>query len=149
MFSNPQGFNAFYNWPLNHANPAAGANFTYSVPDRTSLELISLDFNFAADANVANRYLIVSITYSGWTLFRSRPSSAFTAGTNNDISVGAGFCPPSSGGTTLANQLSWPVGLVAPPNAIYSIAFLNIQVGDQISLVRTLFHRRLTPAQIA
>jgi hypothetical protein len=149
MFTNPQGLNDFYNYPLNHTNPGAGANFSYTVPDRTSLELISLDFNFTADANVANRYLIVSVTYSGWTLFRSRGSVAYTAGTSNDISVGAGFCPPASGGSSLANQLSWPVGLVAPPNAIYSIAFLNIQAGDQISLVRTLFHRRLTPAQIA
>lgn len=44
------------------ANPAAGAEFTYTVPAGLRLKVLGLAFLFTSDANVANRQIQILVT---------------------------------------------------------------------------------------
>lgn len=55
MFITPRNPENFTFETAGQANPAAGANFIWTVPTNTLIQVISVRFNLTTDATVANR----------------------------------------------------------------------------------------------
>jgi len=113
-------------------NPAAGAEFSLTVDGRGGLLIRSLRFLFTADANVATRAVLLTVTNGSREWYRSRASGSVTAG----LAVTHGAYEGASGGAagTTHNPFDFPAnGLWVPRGHTLATVTNNIQVGDQIS----------------
>lgn len=62
-------------------DPAAGALWTWTVPNFVKVEILNVRFLYAADANVANRYVGLEFRRAGGAIFyRTQATVAQTAG---------------------------------------------------------------------
>ena len=117
------------------ANPAAGANFLVSFDTDTIIKILSVNFTVVADANAANRVPLVFA--SAGAVFWSQAMGPVLPTANDTLRFS--FIP---GGTTVdhATAEGFVQGALAHPFIIplggfLNISLINIQVGDQISLI--------------
>jgi hypothetical protein len=118
------------------ANPAAGANFSFTVPtDFPKYQLIGLYYKFVADVNVANRVPLLLITDGTIALYKLTTSGTWTANSTSEFSMGIGFSQTGSG--LVQNYI--PNNNILLPNFAINSAISGIQIGDQISLLHISF----------
>jgi hypothetical protein len=130
---NPFNSNVFDVVTLNPANPGAGANLAYNCPDNCRLEILSCNFLFTADANVANRYITLSCTDATAIWGVSRSQVPHTAGLSWNYFFETGLIDEIdlSAGSILIEPLAYQVFLDV--GTFFTLNVTNIQVGDALS----------------
>lgn len=116
-------------------NPAAGAAFTYTVPDYTRLFIQSIRFDLVTDGNAATRSArILVVDSSSNDLFRAISNVSHTLSTTKSYYFGAAYPIRDN---TLASQVIEPLPFIDIVKGMkLSISPNNMQVGDQISAIR-------------
>ena len=142
---NPHDLNVFWNQPLAHANPAAGANFSYIIPTGQQTVMISFLVSFQADGNAANRIFTLGITDGVNAKYKVIVRDPLTAGQSATMSFGAGLGAPSYAAGVFPAVQSWPVGYMIPAGQRIEFTAAGIQVGDQMSGIVTTFHNFVDP----
>ena len=120
------------------ADPAAGADFSYTVPTTsTPQKLIAASYTLTTDANVANRLARVRVKRGSNTILMAAASSvqAADAVASNfwQYNVAVNVVASTSRVQVLPDQIT-----LFPGDVIDSF-LLNKQVGDQITLVTFVF----------
>ena len=116
------------------ANPAAGADFSYTVPAGKRGRLTLLTAELQNDANVANRTVRLSITDAAGHAVLKYPAAANfsnqTAGILSTYEWGVGL--PASDGADQVDR-SGPLAdyLELPAGTVIATTTTNKQVGDQ------------------
>lgn len=129
-----------------HTSPAAGADFSFPVGGSFYVRLVSVFCRLVADANVANREVVVSYETGESTRYGLAGSTVtVTAGTTKDFYFGA-FLSESIA-TSDATALIPLSPILLPPGHQFKIHVVNIQVGDQLSRIRTVWERFYTTGQ--
>lgn len=126
------------------ANPAAGADFVYSPPLYTFAKVEAISYTLVTDANVANRYPGIQISYPpGYTIYHT-PGTVITAGLTSIITLWVGGPQTPS---FVANRYtgSLPDNLWLEQGVTLSSEIRQIQVGDAITNVRLLLRRWADP----
>ncbi|MHB1433999.1 MAG: hypothetical protein ACYCVZ_18030, partial [Streptosporangiaceae bacterium] len=114
------------------ASPAAGANYTYTMPVAGKLQAIT--WTFTTDAVVATRYQDLVIADSGGnTLWQQSASGSIAASQVSYVALGAGFGTLKQQGAGLS-QTGLPDLDLAEGDTI-TISVQNIDAGDQISAI--------------
>lgn len=118
---------------LQVTNPAAGADWTFTVPNQSRMRVTSFNANFTASAAVANRQVTVSVDDGANIYWQHDVAVNITAGQAGSI-FGTG-----TNATTGANPLL--LSVVLPPNLNLPAGHrirsntVNIQAGDQWSAI--------------
>ncbi len=114
--------------------PAAGAEFTQTVPTNARWRLHTIRALFTASATVANRTTVIRIT-DGVNLIASIAQGVtFTANQQAAQSWVGGYSLRDSAAGEYVNPLAFPVDLL--PGWIVGSATLGLQAGDQWSQLR-------------
>lgn len=137
-----------YSQPLKHgeiiqvvpADPAAGADLSYLLPNNYTYRILNLSFTYVCDGNAANRYFTLTITNAGvralWTV-NNVPS---TLGQTSIVNI-AEWAEPATATAVGVRLVPLPRELIIPGNYTLATAINGIQVGDQISLVSIWLQR--------
>lgn len=127
------------------ANPGAGGNFSYIVPPRFAIEILSCTFTLTTDANVANRNVTVSIfAPAGPSTYRCSPVFVQLATTTRTY-VASHQHSPNTIIYPLALQLPIPSRYILYPNWEFATLVDGVQVGDQISGIAIAYMRHALP----
>lgn len=125
----------FLSTTVQQANPAAGANFTWTVPSGVRVLPVSVVFQITTDANAANR--TVNLDYNnGVVVFAVATTQVnITAGLTRQMrfSVGLGNCFQESASGNLHGPLNPQLFLY--PTQTLSSNVRSIQAGDQLSSI--------------
>jgi hypothetical protein len=123
------------------SKPAAGANFTFTCQPYDRWRLIAARFTLTTDANVADRYPTIEyLGVNNLTFMTDGPPVAVTA--NSTSQVFAGSLHRSVSEWNNASDVFFPLsGLWLESGSKIQIAIANIQVADQIDLIRLTFDR--------
>jgi len=118
---------------FSQANPAAASDFIFAVPARRRLQILSISFILANDANAANRNVGLIFDDSALVFDRCGLTPNFTA--NETITFqfykGAGTEIIEAGGGRIWAPLNGELYLVTGDSIRSQVT--NMQVGDQIS----------------
>lgn len=119
------------------SNPAAGADFSYTVPTGSRWKLISASYTLTTDANVANRLARIRVKRGTPVILMAAASAVQAAGAaaTNYFQLGAVVNVVAS--TSQIQVLSQYPTLVA--GDVIDSFLLNKQAGDQISAVTLVF----------
>lgn len=112
--------------------PAAGANFTTTVPGGRAWVVKAINFTLTTDATVANRGPLVRVSSEGRTVVEVAAEAAVTASSTAVITFGDGLGTESLLGTQTAPFIR--DCLVLPGDTIAS-AVVAIQLGDTLTAV--------------
>jgi len=125
------------------ASPAAGANFSMTVPTNTMWHLMALQFTLTASAAVANRFFEVTFDNGVSTFLTVANSGALTASQVGVGVVSDGAALAGAGALVFQLNVSPTMRLMAG----YRIqsAIQNLQAADQISAVVGLVEEWLLP----
>lgn len=128
------------------ANPAAGAEFLYTIPALRTVILLQAYWVLTCDANVANRVPSIVLTDGTDTIWHNHTATPVTAGQVALIGHSAGIMgweSPNAGGSINLGPLPLPCFL----NPGFTIGSDNdsIQVGDQISAIRLTMLTEIIP----
>lgn len=125
------------------ADPAAGANVDYQIPDYTELKIISLSVQMLSDANVASRQFAYRVSLPPAATHNFKVNVTQNNGANyNYIGFLAAYDVP--GTTANSRNVSIPE-IILYPGCTLSAVLFNIQVGDQFSDFSILALRRTIP----
>jgi len=119
---------------LSPANPAAGADLNYGIPNNFLLEIISIRFLFTADATVANRQVLLQITDGTTPIFSFATSYDSSASTTFIYYFSATGSTPTQKGDDKTETL--PPNLLLPSTFEINTKINSLQAADQISAVR-------------
>lgn len=122
------------------ANPAAGADLSFTIPLPSLFHLLSLKFTFTTDVNVANRIVSLIFDDGGVSFYQIFCPANHAAGLTYFYEFSRNFL-------SFYNQsnhyyVSIP-DFFLPGNYRILTSITNIQVGDQISSIGILFERFL------
>jgi hypothetical protein len=113
-------------------NPAAGANFGVTVPAGENWQILSVAAKLVADANIANRNVILRLTTAG-----GRPMGYTTWGFAQTAGLTIRYLFQLQGQTLTVPtdaRVFYPLPVLwCPPSSLFEIAVIGIQVGDQFS----------------
>lgn len=126
------------------ADPSAGADFSYTLPDGYNYEVRSIAYQLVTSAAAANRNPGVKVTDgSDVELGRSFTTGATTATKTSQQNADIGFVGGGNSITDVAHIYSVPFGASRLPAGwkIKSVVN-NIQAADQISNVRLTLVKR-------
>lgn len=121
-------------------NPAAGANFAYTVDGRYVERLLSVRFTLVTSAVVANRFPVMRLSdVTGRVVAGVWAGGTIPASTTQIQTLAREFSLQSNyGGTEVFGPLpDW----ITPPGYTWQSFVQNIDVGDQISAVTLLVNR--------
>lgn len=115
------------------ANPAAGANQSFTVDSRNWLRVLGARATLTTDANAANRLLSLDyITGRTQTYLRNQPPVVITAGTTNQAFEWKEQLTGSEWNTN--TPVHTPVSSIfLAPGTVIQFTVTNVQVGDQLS----------------
>ena len=119
------------------ANPAAGADWSYTVPAGYSLQWESLRLTLTTDATVANRMVRIKIT-RGSTIIGSFMASAVTAA-NIILTITFEKGIPVNTVSTTSTLGVMPTLPPLLPGDVIATFILNLQPGDAITIIVPLF----------
>ncbi len=125
------------------SNPAAGADFSYTIPDYTQLELLYVSYLLTADATVTNRR--PGILFSDGTT-SLKPYYSTTQITANQARTLSFFLFGHTNTSSFSNNIytSLPYTLLLSGWTIESTTN-TIQAGDQISAIQLYVRQRAYP----
>lgn len=114
------------------ANPAAGANLSFTVPDNRVLHIRAIAMQFVTDANAANRYITVEITHPGAGPIVTGSRVAHIASRDRQYTFAPGLTLPD---LNVQDKFLGPLPVDTWVQEGNTIATLieGIQVGDQLS----------------
>lgn len=118
-------------------NPAAGANFSYTLAAGKIYKLLSCHFRFVTDATVINRNVALHVSTPGGVAIEILPVGTHGASATYDYTFAPGLTPLSD---ITGNRRCAPVPLdywIESAGAISS-QVANIQAADQISSVHLI-----------
>lgn len=119
---------------INVPNPAAGADWIFTVPVSERLRIVSFRGVLTTSATVANRQVAVFVTDSVNTTWITSAPTNIPAATLAQIS-GTGTSAPLGVITTLIN-ITLPPVLILPPGFTIATLTTGIQAGDQWSSIQ-------------
>lgn len=127
------------------AVPAAGAEVSETVPAGARWELLALRLKLTADANVANRSVVLLIDDGTLVYAHTAANLTITAGLVGTMAWFQGPMTPFAGliGAAVAGL---PVGLPLGAGHRIRTSTTAIQVGDQYSIVQYLVRERIEGA---
>lgn len=119
--------------------PAAGANFVSPGINGLRILLLSVDFDFTTDANVANRYITLSHVKSGYETLLCPNTTAHIASLTNSYH----YWPSNRSNVTFGSLARFLIALAPdfyldPLDSLH-ITVLNIQAGDTFSDINIRF----------
>jgi len=126
---------------IDMAQPAAGANASFTVNGQDWLRILAATATVTTDANVANRYVSLDyIAARGVTYLRNAPSLVLTAGTTGQVFQWDRQQTVSEWNTN--TPIDVPLADI-PLSAGWVVQFTidNKQVGDQLSAIHLLVER--------
>jgi len=136
--------NLFGVYILGIANPAAGTNFTYSVPDNHRTKIALITYTFVTDANVAQRYHTLTHVRAAAPLRISSDQVGVSASKTQNVMI-----MPGAAQLNIADSPYPLFPIIDSPcfleNDTINSDIINIQVGDQISDVRMFLHLQIYP----
>lgn len=123
------------------SKPAAGANFNFVCQPYDRWRLIACRFTLTTDANVADRYPTIEyLGVNNLPFMTDGPPVAVTASSTGQVFAGSLHRSVSEWNN--ASDVFFPLsGLWLETGATIRIAIANIQVADQIDLIRLTFDR--------
>jgi hypothetical protein len=114
------------------ADPAAGTNWSYLLPNNYTYQVEYIRYRLATDATAANRVHAISFTDIGNLYLQATPNLAQTA--SQTIDVTWSNSPTNSlNATNGLGNLTMPTTPILPGNHTIRSAILNLQATDQIS----------------
>lgn len=133
--------NTFSNDTIALGDPAVATNWTYTVPIRLRVLLVSAKFTFSTDANVADRTIRINIQEGAHRLITTFVSQGIAANLirNFNFFIGAPTSIAVAAGEDYIAPL--PQKLYLGPGSIISSDIRAIQAADQLSTVIMRFHR--------
>lgn len=117
-------------------NPAAGADFSVTVPNNRRWQLIAIRGALTASAAVANRFPAIVLDDGANQVFLSRINVATTAGQSNGFTWAPTVQPYTDTQSNFLLPLPSPVFLASGYHVKSST--LNLQAGDQWSNIQLL-----------
>lgn len=127
--------------------PAAGANMSVQLAGQYRHHILTVNMILTTDANVANRFVSLSVTQSANRLYRQFCSLAIAAGTTQQIifNVGTGTSQQVGAQNLQLEPLNpW---FIVEPAWSFEITVDNIQVGDQLSAILVTYGRWNRPGE--
>jgi hypothetical protein len=118
-------------------NPAAGAAFQIVVPIGYRFKIVSLFLRFVTDANVADRFIVITVSTPSGVVFRFTHSAPIVAGETRFLTLAPGVAPLTWSGTIMTSLAAFPTDLTLEEGSIIDVTVTGIQVGDQFSQVNT------------
>lgn len=115
------------------ANPAAGTDFTLTVPANTRWRIKSFDATLTTSAAVANRNVQIAIDDGANSVWAHDVAATIAASTSNTI-VGTGTNAPTGVVTTIQSVVI-PPDLIIPAGFRIRSATINLQAADQWSSI--------------
>lgn len=119
------------------SNPAAGADFSYTVPTGSFYRLIAVNYTLTTDANVANRLGRVRVKRGTPTIAVAAGAAVVAAGSTRVYFWNLGTVANTVTATSDISPLVGFPTLVA--GDVIDSFLLNKQVGDQLSTVTLVF----------
>lgn len=118
--------------------PAPGQNAILVVPQGYRLQIRSLYAQIVTDANVADRFLFLSIQAANGILYYYSPPFAITASETRYLTLAPSLTLISHSITNMTAV--WPLPLDYPleEGVILTLGLANIQVGDQLSTINMM-----------
>jgi len=129
-----------------HTSPAAGADFTYSLPGDFYVRLIALHCKFVADANAASREVVVSFEDAGGLRFALAGINTTVTATNTAYYEFGAFQPEAVATVDSSALVPLPPIILAPTQQ-FKVHVVNIQATDALSEIRTIWERFYTTGQ--
>lgn len=127
-------------WIAYPANPAAGANFTYTLPTPYHYKLDAVRFKIVTDANAANRQVMLHMYTVGAPSIYYSSTILVAENLTRYYSLWAGLNTIDRG-TFSQNVCSLPPQMYLRENCIIASDIKNIQVGDLITEIQLHFRR--------
>lgn len=118
-------------------NPAAGTAFSIVVPQGYRFNLVALYLQFVTDANVANRFITVTVTTPSGTIFTYSHTTPIVAGETRTLCIGSGIANLTWTATLMNATAPFPPALTLEEGCAITITVAGIQVGDQFSLINS------------
>lgn len=125
------------------ANPAAGADFSYTVETGARLELINVSFTLVTDGTAGNRVAQVKLTNAGGNIMHF-----VTSGTNHAASLTKAYYFGATGPATVNNPITVMVmselnRVVMDAGDIVASLIDTIKATDQLSAIVLTFNQYL------
>lgn len=116
------------------ANPAAGADWVWTVPSSTAWQIQSIRAQLVTSAAVANRTPVLRVTDTAGNIVLDAPATAAQAASATVVYEWVAGVPDQAltGGDL---QLELPTGLTLEANWTVQTVTAGIQAGDQWSLI--------------
>lgn len=122
------------------AQPAAGANYTLSIPGQFATRLLAVTFRLVCDANAANR--VVTVDYldgAGNTYASAGAAAVITAGQTQDY---FGSLDHGTSEWNTNTPVFFPlIDALLMPGRQLQITVANKQAGDQLSRIFKIWER--------
>lgn len=136
MFRTPPELGDFLIVPV--TAPAAGANFSYTLPSGYKYKLDCVEFTLTTDANAANRTIMISINAVASRTSIYSCTSLVAENLTRQVTLWAGL-------NTIDRQSfgkivgSFPPQIYLPPITKIESSIFNIQVGDTLTAIYLCF----------
>lgn len=123
------------------ADPAAGANFSSTVPANQIWDILGVVAELGCDANAANRVLTFEFGSAAALLITRANTTNITA--NQSVTVRG-----VPGGTTQVitaasmHEIGLPSIITLPPQGLLKVNVTNKQAGDQLTSIEYIIRRR-------
>jgi hypothetical protein len=113
-------------------NPAAGSDWTFTVPANTRMRIQAVGMTFVASAAVANRNVRLMFSDGGNPYWRSSGQAVITAGQTKGI-----YGSPQSVVQNLGGEMNipTPIGLIMLAGQLIQSATQALDAGDQFSQI--------------
>lgn len=118
---------------LNVANPAAGTDWLFTVPANARMRIVSLQAQLATSAAVANRNVQIFVNDGVNPYWTHGVAATIPASTTDQITATTTNAPPEV--VTTTQEMVLPPGLILPGGHKIGTSTVNIQVGDQWSII--------------
>jgi len=119
------------------ANPAAAQGFSITVPVGYRFTPVSLFMRMVTDANVAVRYVTLELISSSGVMFRYSTPFGQSESETRYISFAPGVAQVLWSIAVFTSIVPLPLGVTLQEGDAIVISVLNMQAGDQISLINS------------
>lgn len=121
------------------ANPVAGSNFTYTLPDNHVYKIVCITFRLVTDATVANRHIGVVFVDGAIHTLQLVTGANVIASTTVTVAGWQGLADKE---TQVSNVLTFglPTDLYLEPGTVINSNIKQLQATDQVSQIQIYAH---------
>ena len=129
-----------------HTSPSAGADFTFAIGGSFFVRLVSVFVRLVTDANVASREVVVSYETGESNRYGLAGINTTVTASNTADYYFSALNPEAV--ATVDNSALVPLPpILLPPGHQFKLHVVNVQAGDQLSRIRTVWERFYTTNQ--